>query len=214
MENEFENMNFSETAIMVALSKYNLKIPVYSFIHDTLVGKKGTPKFFYSDNVTYVLTRSIGLSKDDTIHALETQEGTAIIPVAKQMIANKEFETTDDVVYVVAIINGRLLGSHYRTTRAIRAKARERRLLTIHEENAFLLRSKFYNRELTAMGYSKIVVMHKALKDAEGKKRLLNVSMNEGYECITARTDEQKHFWQPDTGFAFQLLKILPRKQE
>lgn len=207
MENEFTKLNFTESAVMIALSKYNINQTLHQFIHDTLIGMVEVPRYLVHNRMIYVVVVSSGNSPIEMIRRAE-KKGAIIIDPALQIILSNDFKVSDSVVSVIAIVPGSIFADRGRTTKLARNMGKKKGLHNCSEESVLLLREKLHNKDLVDLGLGRIVVFHKTLKDLSGKKRLLNVSINGDYESITARLDNQDNPWSADTGFAFEYIKI------
>lgn len=207
MENEFTKLNFTESAVMIALSKYNINQTLHQFIHDTLIGMVEVPRYLVHNRMIYVVVVSSGNSPIEMIRRAE-KKGAIIIDPALQIILSNDFKVSDSVVSVIAIVSGSIFADRGRTTKLARNMGKKKGLHNCSEESVLLLREKLHNKDLVDLGLGRIVVFHKTLKDLSGKKRLLNVSINGDYESITARLDNQDNPWSADTGFAFEYIKI------
>src|SRR3989338_4837086 len=84
------------------------------------------------------------------------------------------FSVTSDGTTEVAVLKGMLFEDNDRITKKIRAEADKRKLSKPNAELACLIREKFTDKEIEAMGLWYIVAMHEPINDSDGDPFLLN----------------------------------------
>ncbi len=117
---------------------------------------------------------------------------------------NPSFKPTKGVVYNIAVIKGNTFEEDSRTTRNIREDATERRFLDLHPEAAGLIREKFSDEDLEAMGLSGIIVMHEPVRDLSGIPIILAVIREAGGRLLDTCLGGSDIRWRKGYGFAFQ----------
>jgi hypothetical protein len=73
---------------------------------------------------------------------------------------------------------------------------------------ACLVREKFSDKELEAMGLYWIVTMHNPIKDSGGGPLLLSARRNGDGSWLHARYDCPGSLWVRDSGFAFVVSQV------
>src|SRR3989338_2547198 len=125
------------------------------------------------DGVIYFSVISDSTTGEDWINRLESK-GFCEGDYAKQVLSSQDFKPTSGVTTEVAVLKGMLFKDNDRATREIRAEADKRKLEKPNAEVACLIREKFTDRELEAMGLWWIVVMHEPINDSDGDPNLLS----------------------------------------
>ena len=125
------------------------------------------------DNVIRFSITSDGTTGEQWIARLESK-GFRVGDYAKSVLRSKSFKPTSGITYEIAVLKGELFSDSDRTTKTIRKEAKNRKLSTPNAEVACLIREKFSDKELEAMGLYWIVAMHESIKDSGGGPRLLS----------------------------------------
>ena len=94
---------------------------------------------------------------------------------AKQVLRSPRFEPTNGVTTEVAVLKDVFFEDNDRITKNIRAEADKRKLSKPNAELACLIREKFTDKEIEAMGLTRIVVMHEQVNVSDGNPYLLGV---------------------------------------
>lgn len=136
-------------------------------------------------------------------------EGNMVGDYATRVLCSKGFVPTNGVTYEVAVLSGSLLqwSDGARSTVNIRAEAKKRKLGALNVEVACLICDTFSSKELEAMGFRWVIVMHKSI-NVDGGPRLLGVYSSDVYSggaCrwLDAFGDDPLRRWSRDRGFAF-----------
>lgn len=169
------------------------------------------PKWIEKDGIIYVSVTSRGMSGKEWITYFGN-EGVEISEDAKRILLSERFKPTNGITYEVAIIKGdSFVDDGYCTAKTINKKAEDCKFFTPDIELACLLRQKFSSKELRAMDFSWIVVMHDPVVDCEKNFLQLCVcgigNKSKLFATFQGGTDGQ---WGVYGGFAF----IASKKQE
>src|SRR3989344_2067345 len=138
------------------------------------------------DGVIYFSVTSDGTTGKDWIARLESKGFCLLDGYAKQLLSSLDFKPTNGVTTEVAVLKGMLFEGDDRTSKTIRAEADKRKLTKPNAEVACLIREKFADKELEAMGLLWIVVMHEPIKDSGGYPRLLRAGRRGGGRGVGA----------------------------
>ena len=115
------------------------------------VVSKQTHSWREEDGVIYFSVTSDGTTGEDWITRLESK-GFCVGDYAKQVLRSPDFKPTNGVTTEVAVLKGRLFEDNDRITKKIRAEAYKRKLSKPNAELACLIREKFTDKEIEAMG--------------------------------------------------------------
>src|SRR3989344_2731566 len=137
------------------------------------------------DGVIYFSITSDGTTGEDWIKRLEGN-GFRVGDYAKQVLRSPDFKPTNGVTTEVAVLKGMLFEDNDRITKKIRAEADKRKLGNPNPELACLIREKFTDKEIEAMGLWYIVAMHEPVNDSDGGPLLLNASRYGGGRWLRA----------------------------
>ncbi|MFP4514834.1 MAG: hypothetical protein ACLFNO_02405 [Parcubacteria group bacterium] len=154
------------------------------------------------DGLIYFSVSSDGTSGKDWISRLENQD-FKVGKYAKSVLLSKDFKPGKPMTYEIAILKGEIFKNNVRTTKNMRAEAKKLGLKTATPELACLIREKFTNNELRAMGLYWIVTMHKPIKDFTDHPTLLCSECVQNSSQLRAHHDSVKHRWYRVDGFAF-----------
>ena len=154
------------------------------------------------DGVIYFSVTSDGTTGEDWITRLESK-GFRVGDYAKQVLRSPDFKPTSGVTTEVAVLKGMLFEDNDRITKKIRAKADKRKLSKPNAELACLIREKFTDKEIEAMGLWYIVAMHEPINDSDGDPRLLHAHRYDDGRWLHASYDRPGLRWDRDDGFAF-----------
>jgi hypothetical protein len=103
----------------------------------------------------------------------------------------------------IAILKGSLFTDNERITKKILAEATKRKLSTPNAEVACLIREKFTDKEIEAMGLWWIVAMHEPIKDSGGGPSLLSADRRGAGSWLGAYWGYPDYWWSGNDGFAF-----------
>lgn len=194
-------------AIVKLLKKQGGEDGPERFLRGELTVSEPTRSWREQDGVIYFSVTSKGTTGTQWIERLE-KKGFQVGDYAKSMLRSEDFKPTSGVTTEVAVLKGMLFEDNDRITKKIRAEADKRNLKKPNAEVACLIREKFSDRELEAMGFWWIVVMHEPIKDPHGAPRLLNAHRLGGGRWFGADCDGPDGGWHRDDGFAFAVSQV------
>lgn len=160
-----------------------------------------------NDGVIYFTVTSDGATGAEWIARLE-KKGFRVGDYAKQVLLSKDFKPTTGVTTEVAVLKGMLFEDNQRITKNIRKNAEDRKLETPNAEIACLIREKFTDEEIEAMGLIWIVAMHEPIKDSDGDPSLLHARRDDVGRWLHACYDEPDRGWDREIGFAFAVSQV------
>ena len=164
-------------------------------------------KWTEKDNVIRFSVTSDGATGEEWIARLESK-GFRISDYAKSVLRSKSFKPTSGITYEIAVLKGELFSDNERITKNIRKDAKARKFATPNAEVACLIREKFSDKELEAMGLYWIVAMHEPIKDSDGGPMLL-VASRDGYgSWLGAYYGGPGSRWDRSDGFAFVVSQV------
>jgi hypothetical protein len=160
-----------------------------------------TPKWREEDGVIYFSVTSDGTTGKDWITRLESKNFRAG-DYTKQLLCLQNFKPTTGVTTEVAVLKGMLFEGN-RITKKIRAEAKKRKLSKPNAELACLIRDKFTDKEIEAMGLWWIVAMHEPISGSGGDLSLLGAHCLGGGRWLDACGSRPDSRWDRGVGFAF-----------
>src|SRR3989344_126121 len=158
------------------------------FRRDELSVSEPTRSWREEDGVIYFSVESDGTTGEDWITRLESK-GFRVGDYAKQVLRSPDFKPTSGVTTEVAVLKGMLFEDNDRITKKIRAEADKRKLSKPNAELVCLIREKFTDKEIAAMGLIWIVAMHDPVHDSDGDPRLLSASRGGTGQWLDADDD-------------------------
>jgi len=164
-------------------------------------------KWREKDGVIYLSVTSYGTTGPQWISRLESKD-FRVSDYAKQLLRSDDFKPTNGVTTEVAVLKGELFNDNDRITKKIRAEANKRKLEKPNAEVACLIREKFTDEELEAMGLWYIVAMHEPIEDSGGSPYLLCAYRSGGGRWLDAYYDWSGRRWDRDSGFAFAMAQV------
>lgn len=164
-------------------------------------------KWIEKDSVIRFSVASGGITGEEWIARLESK-GFRVGDYAKSVLRSKDFKPTNGIIYEIAVLKGELFSDSDRTTKTIRKEAKNRKLSTPNAEVACLIREKFSDKELEAMGLYWIVAMHEPIKDSDGDSILLSASRIDSGSWLDADYDSPGDEWGRGDGFAFVVSQV------
>src|SRR3989344_5050619 len=197
------------------MSKYPKTLGRIEAVWNKLGGEDGVNRFLRNELTVSKLTRSWReedgviylppLVSDGTtgplwIPRLEKQ-GFRIEDYAKQVLRSPDFKPTNGVTTEIAVLKGVLFEDNDRSTKKIRAEADKRKLEKPNAELACLIREKFTNKDIEAMGLWYIVAMHEPINDSDGNPFLLHANRYVARRWLNAYYDRPDFRWDRDYGF-------------
>jgi hypothetical protein len=159
------------------------------------------------DGVIYFSVTSDGTTGEDWIKRLEGN-GFRVGDYAKQVLRSPDFKPTNGVTTEVAVLRGCLFEDNGRITKKIRAEADKRKLSKPNAELACLIREKFTDKEIEAMGLIWIVAMHEPINDSDGDPDLLNARRRGDGRWLGACRGGPGIGWGRGSGFAFAVSQV------
>jgi len=154
------------------------------------------------DGVIYFSLMSDGTTGEEWIRRLEGN-GFHVENYVKQILRSPDFQPTSGVMTEIAVLKSRLFTDNDRITKKIRAEADKRKFSKPNAEVACLIRAKFTDKEIKAMGLWWIVAMHEPIKDPDGFSYLLRADRFD-IGCWFGTCDGNPDIrWNPGCGFAF-----------
>jgi len=165
------------------------------------------------DGVIYFSVTSDGTTGKDWITRLESK-GFRVGDYAKQVLRSPNlpgrqagFKPTNGVTTEVAVLKGMLFEDNDRITKKIHAEADKRKLSKPNAELACLIREKFTDKEIEAMGLWYIIAMHEPINDSDGGPGLLSADRDDGGRWLGTYYDRPDGGWYRSHGFAFVVPK-------
>ena len=159
------------------------------------------------EGVIYFSVTSDGTTGEDWIKRPEGN-GFRVVDYAKQVLRSPDFKPTSGVTTEVAVLKGMLFEDSNRITKKIRAEANKRKLVKPNAELACLIREKFTDKEIEAMGLIRIVAMHEPINDSDGVPRLLCAYRYDGGRWLGAYGDMPDGRWHRGDGFALAVSQV------
>ena len=163
------------------------------------------------DGVIYFSVTTNGTSGSDWGSRLE-KKGLRIWEWAKDVLNSPDFKPMKaGITLEIAVIRGTRFIDSDRTTKNVRAEGNRRGWKhgnDISPEIACLIREKFTDEELEAMGLWWIVVMHEPINDSDGDPNLLSAFRYDDGRWLDADVDRPGYEWDDDGGFAFVIPQV------
>lgn len=150
---------------------------------------------------------SDGTTGEQWIARLESK-GFRVDDYAKSVLRSKSFKPTTGITYEIAVLKGEIFSNSDRITKNIRIEANNRKFSTPNAEVACLIREKFSDKELEAMGLCWIAVMHEPIENYDGYPSLLYVFSGDGGSWLSADYDDPDFEWFRDYGSAFFVSQV------
>ncbi len=152
-------------------------------------------------DVIYFSVTSDGTTGESWITRLE-RKGVHL-EVAKQIIRNPCFTPTKGVTFQIAVLKGKIWSDRNRLTSTIRAEATRRGWQKPPAEVACLIREKFTDAQIEAMGLLWIITMHEPIEDSGRDPRVLGTSRFDSGSWLRAYNGDSGTSWYRGHGFAF-----------
>lgn len=159
------------------------------------------------DGVIYFSVTSDGTTGEEWIKRLESN-GFAVSQGARDMLCSPDFKPTKGITTEIAILKGTLFEDGDRITTKIRAEADKRKLSKPNAELACLIREKFTDEEIEAMGLIWIAAIHEPIKDSYCSPRLLHATRDHIGRWLDASYDSPDATWGRAHGFAFAVSQV------
>ncbi len=180
---------------------------VSKFLRGELIVSGPIKSWTEKDNVICFPATSDGIIGEQWIARLESKS-FRVGDYAKSVLRSKSFKPTTGITYEIAVLKGEIFSDNERITKNIRKDAKNRELTTPNAEVACLIREKFSDKELEAMGLYWIVVMHEPIKDSRGDPLLLGADRSDNGSWLSMRFDYPDSKWRRSNGFAFVISQV------
>lgn len=207
MSTEFASANLTAGQLNAIVKKLGGHDMALRFLRDELSVSKPTRSWREEDGVIYFSVTSDGATGKDWIKRLEGN-GFCVGDYAKQVFRSPDFKPTNGVTTEVAVLKGMLFEDDNRITKKIRAEADKRKLSNPNAELACLIREKFTDEEIDAMGLVWIVAMHEPINDSVGDLGLLRANRGGGGRWLNACRGGPGNRWYRNGGFAFAVSQV------
>lgn len=202
MSTEFASASLTAGQLNAIVKKLGGHDMALRFLRDELSVSEPTRSWREEDGVIYFSVESDGTTGEDWITRLESK-GFRVGDYAKQVLRSPDFKPTSGVTTEVAVLKGMLWQDSNRITSQIRAEADKRKLSKLNAELACLIRLKFTDKEIEAMGLWYIVAMHEPIKDSDGAPLLLRADRDGDGRWLRACRGRPDYGWARGGGFAF-----------
>jgi len=169
----------------------------------TVIKTKWTEK----DGVILFSVTSDGTTGEAWITRLE-RKNFSVGDYAKRILLSNSFKPTSGATTEIAVLKGEIFSDNDRTAQNIHKEAKNRKFITPNAEVACLIREKFSDQELEAMGLYWIVAMHEPIKDSGGDPRLLSVLRIDNGSWLHSRYVDPDEKWFRGDGFAFVVSQV------
>lgn len=154
------------------------------------------------DGIIYFSVTSDGTTGKEWITRLESK-GFKVSNDAKRILRSEDFKPAKPMIYEIAVLKGELFSNDNRINENIRKEAKNCKLSAPNAEVACLIREKFSDKELEAMGLDYIIAIHDSIKDSNGNPFFLGVGHNDYGSWLGARYGYPDREWDRSHGFAF-----------
>lgn len=202
MSDKFASANLTIGQVNAIVKKLGGHDMALRFLRDELSVSKPTRSWREEDGVIYFSVTSDGTEGETWITRLESK-GFRVGDYAKQVLRSPSFVPTSGVTTEVAVLRGLLFEDQSRITKKIRAEADKCKLSKPNAELACLIREKFTDKEIEAMGLWYIVAMHEPVSDSDGDPFLLDADRGSGGRWLDACGGRPDRRWDRGDGFAF-----------
>ncbi len=207
MSTEFASAGLTAGQLNAIVKKLGGHDMALRFLRDELSVSSPARSWREEDGVIYFSVTSDGTIGEDWIKRLE-DNGFRVADYAMQVLRSPDFKPTNGVTTEVAVIKGMLFEDNNRITKKIRAEADKRKLGKPNAELDCLIREKFTDKEIEAMGLIWIVVMHEPINDSDGDPNLLIADRSGDGRWLGACYDGPGDWWDRVHGFAFAVSQV------
>jgi hypothetical protein len=152
--------------------------------------------------IYFSITSDSIMTGEKWISRLENKD-ICVSKYTKSVLLSKSFRPASDIIYEIAILKGALFNDNERITANIRKEAKRRKYSTPKAEIACLIREKFSDKELEAMGLHWLITMHTPIKDSDGDLSLLGSNNFADSSCLSTFYGDSSNKWGSDSGFVF-----------
>ena len=215
MEDKMKKLGFASQDLTAGQLNAIVKIlggkeGALKLLRGELAVSKPTRSWREQDGVIYFSVTSNGRTGPQCI-ARSEKKGFRVNDYAKQVFRSDAFHPTKGKTTEIAVLKGLLFSDSDRITEKIREEAGKRQLIKPNAEVACLIREKFSDQELEAMGLWGIVVMHEPIKDSDGDPDLLSAYRSDSGRSLNAYCDRPDLRWPRGHGFAFAVSQVSPQ---
>lgn len=207
MSTEFASACLTAGQLNAIVKKLGGHYMALRFLRDELLVSEPTRSWREEDGVIYFSVTSDGKTGEDWINHLEVS-GFFIGDYAKQVLLSPSFKPTNGVKTEVAVLKGMLFEYNDRVTENIHNVANKHKLGKPEPELACLIREKFTDKDIEAMGLVWIVAMHEPINDSNGNPSLLSAHRHGDGRWVSACNDNSGDKWNHRNGFAFVLSSL------
>ncbi|OGM00316.1 hypothetical protein A2480_03480 [Candidatus Uhrbacteria bacterium RIFOXYC2_FULL_47_19] len=207
MNTEFASAGLTAGQLDAIVKKLGGHDMALRFLRDELSVSEPIRSWREEDGVIYFSVTSDGTTGEDWITRLESK-GFCVGDNAKQVLRSPDFKPTSGVTTEVAVLKGMLFEDNDRITKKIRAEADKRKFSKSNAELACLIREKFTDKEIEAMGLWYIVAMHEPINDSDGGPDLLRADRGRDGRWLRACYGRPDYRWNRDSGFAFAVSQV------
>src|SRR3989338_4470544 len=162
MSTEFASAGLTAGQLNAIVKKLGGHDMALRFLRDEILVSTPSRSWRKEDGIIYFSVTSDGTTGEDWIKRLGGN-GFRVGNYAKQVLRSPDFKPTNGVTIEVAVLKGILFEDNDRITKKIRAKADKRKLQKPNAELACLIREKFTDEDIEAMGLWYIVAMHEPI---------------------------------------------------
>lgn len=207
MSTEFASAGLTAGQLNAIVKKLGGHDMALRFLRDELSVLEPTRSWREGDGIIYFSVTSDGTTGEDWIKRLEGN-GFRVGDYAKQVLRSPDFKPTSGVTTEIAVLKGMLFEDSKRITKNIHAEAEKRKLSKPNAELACLIREKFTDKEIEAMGMWFIVAMHEPINDSGGDPSLLYARRAYDGRWLSAYDGRPDSGWCRDGGFAFAVSQV------
>jgi len=204
---DFASKNLTAGQLNAIVKKLGGEEGALRFLRGELTVSEPVRAWREQGGVIYFSVTSDGTTGEEWIKRLEGK-GFRVGGYAEDMLRSKDFKPTNGVTTEIAVLKGILFADSERLTKNIRTEADKRKFEKPNAEVACLIREKFTDEEIEAMGLIWIVTMHEPIKDSDGFPNLLGAYRNDGGRWLRGSWAIPDGRWDRESGFAFVVSQV------
>lgn len=160
------------------------------------------------NGIIYFSLTSDGATGEEWISRLESK-GIQLNFWTKKILRSKSFRPINGTIYKIAVLKGEYFSDDGRITNNIRTEAKNKKFITPNIEVVCLIRDKFTDKEIKAMGLTWIVnVMHNPTIYVGVDPRFLGAFRDIGHPWLCSSYGSPKDKWSRDFGFVFVVSQV------
>ncbi len=209
MSQDFASAGLTAGQLNAVVDKLGGMEGVNRFLRGELTVSESAGGWREENGVIFFSVKSDGTTGPEWIKRLE-KKGFHIGSYARSLLLSPDFKPTSGVTTELAVLKGKVFEDKDRATGSIRAEADRRKLVKVHAEVACLIREKFLDEDIEAMGFWWIVAMHEPIKDSDGVPSLLGADRSDDGCWLSADWVKPGNRWNRDNGFAFAVSQVSP----